>query len=351
MVRAVILAIATRPGSCARSRAAGPLSIGVTSLLLLLGQAPFAGAAGGTVAGIAKDAFERPLAGAAVRLETSGGQVMGRTTADDQGRFSFTDVPAGAYVVFAEREGFETATAIGTVSDEEGWSVDLTLAARPLLEPVVVTAKRLEDPRVLTAPRSIGAPVYEITDKAIQIQPGGENNSLTQVLLQAPGVTQDASSVGGIHVRNQMGNLQYRINGVALPEGTTLFGQSGGLSPRLAQSVALLTGALPAEYGLRTTGIFDIEIKSGALDPGGFIGVYGGSQSWLQPSAEYGGTVGRFSYFMTADYLQNSIGISPATPDGAIHDDTRQGHGFGYFEVALDSTSKLSAVLGTFVGH
>jgi outer membrane receptor protein involved in Fe transport len=148
-----------------------------------------------------------------------------------------------------------------------------------------------------------------------------------------------------------MGNLQYRINGVALPEGTTLFGQSGGLSPRLAESVTLLTGALPAEYGLRTTGIFDIKTKSGALEPGGHVGVYGGSQSWLQPSAEYGRTLGPFRYFVTADYMQNSLGISPATPDGAIHDDTQQGHGFGYVELALDSTSTLDAVFGTFVGH
>ena len=79
--------------------------------------------------------------------------------------------------------------------------------------------------------------------------------------------------------------------------------------------------------------------------------MYGGTQSWLQPSAEYGGSVGRFSYFLAADYLQNSVGISPATPGGAIHDDTKQGYGFGFFEGVLDATSKVSAVLGTFVGH
>ena len=322
--------------------------IGLASLLLLLSAATVA-VAGGSVTGVVKDALGRPLVGAAVRLEAADGKVMGQTTADEAGRFTFADVPAGMYAVFAERRGFESAAAIATVSETEGWSGEMTLASRQPLD-LPVAAKRRDDPRITTPP-SIGAPVYEITSKAIQAQPGGENNSLTQVLLQAPGVTQDASSVGGIHVRNQMGNIQYRINGIALPEGATLFGQSGGLSPRLAESVSLLTGALPAEYGLRTTGIFDIETKSGALEAGGHIGLYGGTQSWLQPSAEYGGSVGRLSYFVTADYLQNSIGISPATPGGAMHDNTQQGHGFGYFELTLDATSKVSAILGTFVGH
>ena len=283
VVRAVTVTCATRLGLWAQARSAHPLALGLVSLLLLLGQTPLAGiAAGGTVTGIARDALEQPLAGAAVRLETRDGQVLRRTSTDTQGRFIFPDVPAGRYTVVAEREDFEAATATGTVTDTEDWRVDLLLASHLRLDSMVVTAQRREDPRVLTTPRAIGAPTYEITDQAIQIQPGGANNTLTQVLRQMPGVTQDASSVGGIHVRNQMGNLQYRINGVALPEGITLFGQSGGLSPRLAASVTLLTGVLPAEYGLRTTGIFDITTKSGALEPGGDVGVYGGSPSWLQ---------------------------------------------------------------------
>ena len=47
---------------------------------------------------------------------------------------------------------------------------------------------------------------------------------------------------------------------------------------RLANSVALITGALPAQYGLRTAGIIDIQTKTGTLDPGGSVTLYGGQQ-------------------------------------------------------------------------
>jgi hypothetical protein len=48
---------------------------------------------------------------------------------------------------------------------------------------------------------------------------------MNQLLLpQTPGVVQD--SYGGIHVRGDHGNLQYRINGVVIPEAISGFGQA-----------------------------------------------------------------------------------------------------------------------------
>ena len=47
---------------------------------------------------------------------------------------------------------------------------------------------------------------------------------LNQVLLQAPGVAQD--SFGQIHLRGEHANVQYRLNGVELPEGLSVFGQA-----------------------------------------------------------------------------------------------------------------------------
>jgi hypothetical protein len=88
------------------------------------------------------------------------------------------------------------------------------------------------------------------------------------VIMQAPEVAQD--SFGQFHIRGEHNGLQYRLNGIILPEGISVFGQS--LDARFISSMSLITGALPAEYGLRTAGIIDLTTKSGLIDSGGSLG-------------------------------------------------------------------------------
>jgi outer membrane receptor protein involved in Fe transport len=321
-------------------------STGIAILLLLVALPALAQVPAGTVQGMAKDALGRPLDGARVRIETPDGRVAGSVTVPASGAYRFTGLAPGVYSVIAEKDGFDAASAIATVAPNAGAAADLALPARQALD-ITITAQRLEAARASIQPR-IGASTYTLTNQAIQAQPGGDNLPLNQTLLQAPGVAQD--SFGQVHVRNDHGNLQYRINGVILPEGVTLFGQS--LSSRFASSVDLITGALPAQYGLRTAGIIDIQTKSGAFEPGGSVGLYGGSHSWLEPSAEYGGHIGGFNYFLSGDYLQNGLGIeSPTASRHPLHDDTQQGHGFAYLEDIIDPTSKVAAILGTYRGQ
>ncbi len=211
------------------------------------------------------------------------------------------------------------------------------------VETVVVTAQRLAQARngIQT---QIGASTYTITSKDIDAEPGGENVQLNQVILQAPGVAQD--SFGQLHIRGEHNGLQYRLNGIIIPEGISVFGQT--LDPRLADSVKLITGALPAEYGDRTAGIIDVQTKTGLFEPGGQIGVYGGSHSQITPSADYGGSVGGFNYFVSGDYTTDTLGVE--SPDGSIdplHDRTKQWHGFAFLQDILDQNSSVTAILGT----
>ena len=191
----------------------------------------------------------------------------------------------------------------------------------------------------------LGASVYTVDSQAIQSAPGGENVALNTVILQAPGVAQD--SFGQLHVRGEHNGLQFRLNGVILPEGLSVFGQA--LSPRLAGKVALITGALPAQYGLRTAGIVDISTKS-KFDNAGAINLYGGSHGEFSPSVEYGGGDGVTNGFASASWRTSDLGVE--SPDGQatpLHDHTDQVQAFGYLERAIDDQSRVSLILGSSV--
>jgi outer membrane receptor for ferrienterochelin and colicins len=214
------------------------------------------------------------------------------------------------------------------------------------VDEVVVIAQRLNEARNGIQTQT-GASTYTINEAAIDAAPGGDNQLLNQVIMQAPDVAQD--SFGQFHVRGEHNGLQYRLNGIILPEGISVFGQS--LDPRLISSLTLVTGALPAEYGLRTAGIIDLKTKSGVIDPGGSVSIYGGSHGTVEPSFNYGGSDGRLNYFVSGDFLRNDLGIE--SPDGSsdpVHDHTKQYHGFGYFEYILDDANRVSAVLSSSVG-
>jgi len=212
---------------------------------------------------------------------------------------------------------------------------------------IEVTAARLDEGRARIQTQT-GASTYLIDQAAIDAAPGGDNQLLNQVIMQAPDVAQD--SFGQFHVRGEHNGLQYRLNGIILPEGISVFGQS--LDPRLISSLTLVTGALPAEYGLRTAGIIDLKTKSGVMDPGGAVSIYGGSHGEVAPSFNYGGSSDNINYFVSGDFLRNDLGIE--SPDGSsnpLHDHTTQYHGFAYVEGILDEHNRLSAILSASSGQ
>ena len=187
-------------------------------------------------------------------------------------------------------------------------------------ERVVVQSQEMDITREQIVP-SLGATRYTVGPDRLDSQAGGENAPFNQTLLRFPGVAQD--SFGQLHVRGEHANLQYRIDDVLLPESIPGFGQV--LETRFADNISLITGALPAQFGFRNTGVIDIHTKSGAVFQQGDATVYGGSFDTIMPSFEYGGVAGKLNYYLTGSYLHNGIGIeNPTGTANPIHDDTDQ---------------------------
>ena len=190
------------------------------------------------------------------------------------------------------------------------------------------------------------------------------------MLLQAPGVSQDSAASGLLHVRNDHANVQFRINGVMLPDGVTGFGSI--FDTNWIGSIALVTGALPAEFGLRTVGLVDITTRADIFNNSGTIGVYGGSQGTIQPDHRIWRHV-RQQLPERPRRLPASGAVAPATIASpasnifspaaickprraskirrqrtiAIHDFSQQEKGFAYMSTFIDPYTRLSLIAGT----
>jgi hypothetical protein len=297
-----------------------------------------------TVTGTVKDSAGHPVAAANVRLERPDGQAVAQTETDASGHFAFSGVAPGDYSVVASKTDFEGTAADAVVTEADDAGVVLTMeSAAP--EDIVVVAKRLNRARnqVYT---TTGGSVYGFSEQNVEELPRGENTPLNDVILQAPGVAQD--SFGQLHVRGDHANIQYRLNGIPLPEGVNGFSQV--LTPRFANHVDLITGALPAEWGLRTAGVIDIQTRSGFTDPIADLDLYGGQLGTFSPTLEIGGSQGKFGYYGTAAYYGSDRFIEPPTPgQDPAGGGTQQGRSFVDLSYLLSENARLTLLSGTSV--
>jgi outer membrane receptor protein involved in Fe transport len=193
-----------------------------------------------------------------------------------------------------------------------------------------------------------GSSIYKFSEADIASLPLGEATPLNQVVLQAPGVVQD--SYGQLHVRGDHANVQYRIDGVVIPEAISGFGQS--LETRFADNIDVLTGALPAQYGYRTAAVVDIRTKAQAEGNSGSVSYTGGSNGHNEESGEVAGTRGPISYYLTGSLLRDGMGIENPTPSRtALHDQTQQAKGFGTLSYLLDDSSRVNFMFGVSNNH
>ncbi len=320
----------------------------VAALVLLLAGTHPARAAPATIEGDVRDSLGRPIAGAAIVLEGADGRAVARATGDSGGHFVFGAVPAGTYAIVADKENFEEGTAIVSPGPSGKATAELVLPSRQALDMAVI-ARKLNEARNELSPET-GSSAYTMDSQAIAELPQGGNTSLNQVLLQAPGIAEDSAASGNLHIRGEHANLQYRINGIVLPEGISGFGPV--LDSHIVDSMQLLTGTLPAQYGDHTAGIVDIHTRSGAFEKATTLDMSGGSHDVMQPSLTTSGTDGKVNYFLSGNVLSSNDGMeSPTDKINPIHDHSTQGKGFGYVDYLLNPTNRLDVIFGTSVSQ
>ena len=281
--------------------------------------------------GVVKDTLGKPVEGVVLELLNSSGKVLYKTKSDKNGVFHI-NTNLKIFALKAIKKGYKPTIKI--VSSKS--PINISIAPKKLkLE--YIYKRYVETPSL-----SKGILSQRITRDFIKKLPLGAYQSVNNIVLYtSPGVVQDTS--GQIHVRGDHANIQYRINGSYLP--IDLAGFSSVVPTRAISSVNFLTGVLPAQYGLHTAGILDITTKQG-FKKGGSIGAIFGTDATAGAHFDDEDTIGKFSYFVSAQYLQNHDGLQAPTKH-PIHDRSQTQDYFAYFSYLLNPENRLSLVIGS----
>jgi outer membrane receptor protein involved in Fe transport len=211
------------------------------------------GSQGGEVTGLVTDARGAVISRAKVAIISAQQALQGMTETDHDGRFRFTGIAPGDYVLLVSRPDFSRRRVAVRVAAGETASIEVALEVNQVTEHVTVTA---ETGRVEHRDNVIQA-VNVITDEAIRLR---ARAVLAQMADEEVGVSLQRTSptIGGIFVRGLTGkNVATYLDGVRY----TTSAQRGGIStffnlnePSSLRAVEILRGPNSGQYGSDSLG-------------------------------------------------------------------------------------------------
>jgi hypothetical protein len=252
------------------------LSVG----LLVLAGTPIYAASGGGISGTVADPTGAVIVGATLKLVNTAQQTVWQAVSDNQGLYSFPNIPVGDYDLTITAAGFTAQKKTGIpVDTDSATRLDLVLAVGSLSDAVTVTADsgvQIETTathlgEVVSGTQMTALPLNgrSYTD-LLAIQPGvAPISTLTPSSVIMAGVTGSLNPSGDLNPGNLAINGQresangFLVNGIDVQEH-----MNGGTSiiPNLdsIDQFRVLTNNFDPEYGNYNGGMITVVSKSGA---------------------------------------------------------------------------------------
>lgn len=218
----------------------------MAGLLVISSLSFFAQGSMGTIKGEILSNENLPVIGATVKI-TQGGILIGGTTTDEKGRYTYKPLNAGSYDVIVS--SFETQTKKVTdvrVSSEKTTYVDVSVSTNTLTE-IEITAyiKPIIDKSFMD--------IKEISAEDFLRMAVDRGNIIDAVINISSEATKDAN--GDFHVRGGRGDATaYIVDGVKSPN-------ISGVAALSVENVSIITGGIPAQYGDNTSGVIVVTTK------------------------------------------------------------------------------------------
>lgn len=273
-----------------------------------------------TVTGVVENQDLRRIPQVIVEVRNQEGEVVEVGVTNDAGEFSVAVPQDGTYSVSAIQDTYRSQYVVIRVGTDKPVPLKLTLALTQEIALDIVSPL----PPIQS---KVSSETYSLSRKEIEAIPRGNNNDLNDVLATIPSATQGA--LRQVHIRQEHALIQLRIDGVPIPDTvSTTFADV--ISPRTWERADIILGGMEAQYGNRTAALLDITSKSGTKPGFGSLQYFGGSNATMNPSFEYGGTVGeKFRFYVLNSYLSTNRGLDPPTGGRSwFHNDSTRNQTF-----------------------
>jgi hypothetical protein len=268
----------------------------------------------GTVQGTVKDPTGAAMVAVSVDLSNPVSGLKRSTTSDTAGRFVFRNLPPNPYHIVATAQGFATYEQDVNVRTGVPIELEVPLKLAGTTESVSVVGHAEDllerDPTAHT----------DIDDSLIAKLPlEASSSGLNQVIMMAsPGVVADSN--GFFHPIGDHAQTQFSIDNQPVTDQQSRL-YSNQISPDAVQSMEVITGVAPAEYGDKSSLVVHIVTRSGLDQPKPTGSISAGYGSFKSPmfEANVGGGSHKVGDFLSVTGLRTDRFLDP--PEfKALHD-------------------------------
>jgi len=311
-------------------------AIGVFILCVFSGAAAAAQGLGnaGTVQGTVKDPTGGVMQAVEVKLANPVTGFSRSVTTDAMGRYAFTNLAPNPYHLSVEAQGFQPIAKDVDVRSGVPITLDVTLplAGTSSTIEVVGHAEDLVE-RDPTAHTDIDQSL--IAKLPIESSSGGLNQV---VMMASPGVVADSN--GFFHPVGDHAQTQFSIDNQPVTDQQSRL-YSNQISQDAVQSMEVITGVAPAEYGDKSSLVVHIVTKSGlGTKPTGSASFGYGSFKTPTGEVNLGGGSASVGDFVSISGLRTDRLLDPPELD-ALHD---TGHNVSFFN-RLDAKPNATGTL------
>jgi hypothetical protein len=276
----------------------------------------------GTVQGTVKDPTGGVMQAVEVRIANPVSGYSRTTTTDTAGKYVFSNLPPNPYHVSVEAQGFQPLEKDVDVRSGVPITLDLSLALAGTTATVQVVGHAEDlverDPTAHT----------DIDQSLMTRLPIETSGGLNQVItLASPGVVADSN--GFFHPIGDHAQTQFSIDNQPVTDQQSRV-YSNQISSDAVQSMEVITGVAPAEYGDKSSLIVHIVTKSGLgqSKPAGSASFGYGSFKSPSGEANVGAGTNTLGNFLSVSGLRTDRFLDPPEFE-ALHD---TGNSFSFFD-------------------